>query len=130
MCTFPSWYEESDGTVIFLTDKDLSHFVPENMSDAVGHYGLRKVFPNVQGVQREGFPPPDEIVRAIDRGQMRKLMGLDNYLSVVRISSGWEGVKSDGSWWQRRYKAGKLDGLWEWVNSAVFLEQHLHRSNQ
>ena len=126
MCEFPSWIE-SDKEIFFLTDKDLSHFASENEADAVGHHGLRRVYPNLQGEEGEWFPCPAIIAKAIHRGKMNKLMRLGGYKAVYIKANGklhrddgpaieW----ADGSkeWW----KDGKLhrdDGpAVEWADGS------------
>ena len=131
MCDFPSWIEQPDGTLLYLTDKDLCHFRPENEHDAVGHHGIRQVFSGANGIDREGFPPPLEIARAIKAGKMASLMRLGGYDRVSEIEPGlWEGVREDGSWWQNRHKAGELDGLSEGVHEDGSWWQNRYKAGE
>ena len=81
MCDFPSWIEEDDGTVLFLTDKDLEE---RNIPpvDGVGHDAIRKVFPGIKGVDKEGFSCPPEIAKAVNAGKMQKMMRVGGYEEI------------------------------------------------
>ena len=70
MCEFPSWIETDDGTVLFLTDKDIANLSHKAVNDCCGHSALREIFPNAAGRDREGWPCPPVIAQAIAKGQM------------------------------------------------------------
>jgi len=88
MCDFPSWIEEENGRILFLTDADLEHFAPEEEYDAVGHDGIRRVFGDIRGKDGEGFPCPPALAREIRRGTMRRLMRLGSYAAICVSSDG------------------------------------------
>jgi hypothetical protein len=116
MCNFPSWIK-ADGKVYFLTDKDLVHFNKENESDAVGHYGLRTVYPGLIGKEGKGFPCPPEIVTEINRGNMARLMKLGGY-KWVSVNARGKLHRTDGP------ALEYADGSEEW-----YLDGKRHRSD-
>ena len=112
MCEFPSWIEDNDGKVWFLTDKDIERYHENTTNeicwqDFVGHSGIKKVF-GINGKHIEGFENmPDKIVSAIKSGKMKKIMKtamlnkiefFDNKVVCV------VGVGGDQHW----YKEGEL----------------------
>ena len=114
MCEFPSWIED-EGQVYFLTDKDLK--LPEVSAlaeDCVGHAAIQKVYPNLEGMQGEGFPCPKPIAAAIHAGKMKKLMAAGGYKSIHLNRNGQldredgpaiERANGDKFW----YRNGQLD---------------------
>lgn len=70
MCEFPSWTEMADGTILFLTDKDIANLSPKAVNDCCGHSALHEIFPRNGGVDHEGWPCPPVIARAIAEEQM------------------------------------------------------------
>jgi len=82
MSDFPSWIvgdgenHREPGFIYFNTDKDLKEHKID-YKDGVGHDAIRKVWGNIQGYEREGFPCPKEIVDAIRNGKCHKMMIAD-----------------------------------------------------
>jgi hypothetical protein len=87
MCDFPSWVEKGK-QVFFLTDKDCMNYLrslgsyDKTMLDTVGHTALRDMFPNLGGINKEGFPCPLEIVKAIIAGKCKKMMATNGYITL------------------------------------------------
>jgi len=118
MCDFPSWIEEQNGRILFVTDADLEHFAPEEQYDAVGHDGIRRIFPGTWGNEGEGFPCPPVIAREIRRGTMRRLMRLGSYAAIC-VSSDGQLHRDDGpavemangdKYWYRNGRLHRDDG--------------------
>ena len=86
MCEFPSWVK-SGRKVYFLTDKDATKLIRENpetdYADYVGHAAIRKLYPDIKGVDKEDFPCPLVIANAIKAGRMKKLMKAGDYESLT-----------------------------------------------
>ena len=119
MCNFPSWIEQDDSTVLFLTDSDVeSHGLA--WSDAVGHSGgVRKAYPGAGGVDKEGFPCPPVIAEAIMGGRMQKMMAAssEGYASIHVQTDGQlhrvDGpaiTYADGREWYLHGKLHRVDG--------------------
>lgn len=80
MCHFPSW-KETTKEVVFLTDKDVKdHGL--NIYDAVGHDAIKKLFPRINGVDKEGFPCHPLVAGEIMKGKMNKLMAAGGYKTI------------------------------------------------
>ena len=75
MCQFPSWVEQDDGTVLFLTDKDISRLPGSKQGhDAIGHTSVRTIYPKAGGKDVEGWEKCPAVIRkAIRAGKMQRL---------------------------------------------------------
>ena len=115
MCDYPSWKELSDGTVLFLTDKDIDEndILSFDVNDCVGHSAIEKMYPNANGNNKEGFPCPPEIAKEIVRGNMSKMMAAGKY-KQVHLNPNGELHRDDGPAIERAggdkewYKNGEL----------------------
>ena len=85
MCDFPSWIKTEDNEIIYLTDEDIRDMEGE---DSIGHHAIRKVYPGLGGEDCEGFPCPPEIVKAINRGDMDKMMHIGGYAEIYLDTKG------------------------------------------
>lgn len=96
MCEFPSWIEQDDGTILYLTDRDIPRLTDQLKADCCGHKALRSVYPGAGGKDCKGWPPPFEILEEIRRGRMKEMArngGVDVHILrdgdvVGRIDSG------------------------------------------
>ena len=139
MWDFPSWIEDYDGTVFFLTDKDLEeHNIP--LVNGVSDDAIRKVFPGIKGVDEEGFPCPPEVAKAVNAGKMQKIMRKYGYEEIhldkkgrFHCDGGPALVYPDGE--KRWYRNGKEHNdngpAVVWADGTKWWYQHglLHNDN-
>ena len=124
MCDFPSWIEVGKKAV-FATDDILPKDC--NPADYVGHAGIRKLFPETKGVDREGYPCHSQVAKAIMAGKMRQLMESAGYASVSVNAKGqrhrldgpaYEGADGTKAWWVKD-QLHRLDGpAIEWADGT------------
>ena len=73
MCEFPSWTEMPDETILFLTDADINRLSPKAIKDCCGHSALHELYPKNGGMDKESFPCPPIIAKAIRAGKMARM---------------------------------------------------------
>ena len=109
MCEFPSWIEQKDGTILFLTDKDIKHHHLE-VKDSIGHSAIRKLYPGAAGMDKENFPAHPFVMKALKSGKMK---GMAEY----KFGPNWKNVigviekASDKSLYFHATKPINLDDL-------------------
>jgi hypothetical protein len=75
-----------DGTILFLTDKDISRLSPGRVEDCCGHSALHELYPKNGGVDKESWPCPPIIAKAIRAGQM-SLMAKAGGITAVKVNA-------------------------------------------
>lgn len=140
MCQFPSWIELEDKSIVYLTDKDTENpiFNDSQKYDIVGHSAIRKMYPNIKGTNKEGFPYPPEIVKNIRDGKMKKLMKLGG-IKEMHLNSDGEYHRTDGPaiehvngtkfWWINGEKHREDGPTIEYANGTKYWHKNnkLHR---
>ena len=86
MCEFPSWTEMPDETILFLTDADIARLSPKAVNDCCGHSALLEIYPKNGGVDKESWPCPPVIAKAIRAGQMT-LMAKAGGVTAVEVNA-------------------------------------------
>jgi hypothetical protein len=123
---FPSWIETEDGKIVFSTDA-LAREKGIPFVDAVGHEGIRKIYPDVKGKDCEGFPCPPSLVKAIMDGECHSLMKAGGYKNIFLNRNG-ELHREDGpaceypngsKHWYRNGERHREDGpACEWADGS------------
>jgi len=96
MCQFPSWTEMSDGTILFLTDDDIANLSEKSVQDCCGHSALHEIYLKNGGTDREGWPCPPMIAKAIRAGKMRRMAKAGGITAVEVNTKGFPALLSAG----------------------------------
>ncbi len=74
MCDFPSWRACRDGSILFLTDKDVA-MTKWKFKDSCGHTAITNFFKETNGIDLEGLKNcPPSFLKAIRAGKCQKMM--------------------------------------------------------
>jgi len=98
MCQFPSWTEMSDGTILFLTDDDIANLSEKSVQDCCGHSALHEIYLKNGGTDREGWPCPPMIAKAIRAGKMRRMAKAGGITAVEVNTKGFPALLSVGGY--------------------------------
>lgn len=86
MCDFPSWIEDEDGNIHYLTDKDINKYLrlhpDKTWKDMIGHSAIKEVL-GVEGKHKEGFPCPP-----LPFNEMKKMMEVGGYKTIFVNADG------------------------------------------